>query len=91
MRSLSKKFLDTIILDLSVKYGVEHMALVSMINSVFKFYLRKFTDMRDESIINMPGLGRFYPGQVAKRNKARWIYLNALLEEELKKHNINYE
>lgn len=91
MRSLSDKYLDDIVLRLAKKYGVSHIELRSMINSVFKLFLRKMTNMYNIDIINMPGLGRFYMGQVAKRNKGRWLYINELLESKLKENNISYD
>ena len=91
MKGLARTNLDLIIIELSKKYGVSQAELSSMINSVFRFFLVKFTDMNDGDTINMPKLGRFYAGQVAKRNKARWLLINELLEQALKKENINYE
>lgn len=91
MRSLSEINLDSIILKLSKEYGVGYMELKSMINTVFKLFLSKMTNMYDNDVINMPSLGRFYMGQVAKRNKSRWIYINELLEKKLKEKDIYYE
>lgn len=91
MRSLSKKYLDDIILDLSKKYGVDQVALKSMINSVFRLFLSKMTAMNNDEVINMRHLGRFYMGQVAIKNKTRWRYITELLEKKLKEENIYYE
>jgi hypothetical protein len=91
MRSLSRKYLDDIILELANEYGVGVRDLESMINSMFKFFLRKMTDMNDKSVINMSHFGKFIPGQVALRNKSRWVYINKLLEYELNKRNIKYD
>jgi len=91
MRSLSDKYLDDIVLKIAKKHGVSHIELRSMINSVFKLFLRKMTNMYNVEIINMPSLGRFYMGQVAKRNKSRWLYINEQLEKKLKENNISYD
>ena len=91
MRSLANKNLDDIILTLSKKYGVNNAHLKSMINTVFRIFLTKMSGMNNTDIINMPGFGRFYMGQVAKRNKARWMFINELIRDELVKNNIKYE
>ena len=89
--SLSRAYLDNIIRELSIEYGVGQRDLTSMINSVFKFFLAKMTNFRDNDVINMPGLGRFYMGQVAKRNKSRWVYIHDMLLRKLDERNIKYE
>ena len=91
MRSLSEKNLDNILLKLSMKYGVNLRSLQSMVNTVFKLFLRKMTDMNNNEVINMPGLGRIYMGQVAKRNKSRWIHISEMLEKKLKENNVSYD
>lgn len=91
MRSLAEKNLDDIILTLSKKYNVDAAHLRVIINSVFRMFLFKMSAMNNTEIINMPGFGRFYMGQVAKRNKARWKYIDELVRDELVKNNIEYD